>query len=134
MPQSNTKRTVKRKMPKFKPASQATRTRFAEMIKPFPDAEQRQMFGYPCAFVNGQMFLGVFGDSFMLRLSPVDRATFLELPNARLFEPMSGRPMREYVQLTPEVLDSARGTKKWVGKGIAYARTLPPKKKKARPK
>jgi len=42
----------------------------------------------------------------MLRLSDEDRAKFLRLPGAKPFEPMAGRPMREYVELPPEVMGS----------------------------
>ena len=121
-----------RPMPKFTPAPEAVVTLFHSAVEGLPEVELRKMFGYPCAFVHGQMLMGVFQDRIMLRLSEADRAKFLRQPGARPFEPMPGRPMREYVELPPEVMDSPAELKRWVKRGLAYVVTLPPKAKKAR--
>lgn len=117
------------KMSKFMPAPESIKKLFAEALGDFPMAEQRKMFGYPCAFVNGQMFVGVFGDKLMMRLSEEDRARFLKLPGAKQFEPMPGRPMREYVEVPKAITESAE-LRKWLKKSLAYAQSLPPKVKK----
>ena len=119
------------KMPKFKPAPEAVVTLFHAAVAGLPDVETRKMFGYPCAFVNGQMLTGVHEDRIMLRLSEQDRAQFLELPGAKLFEPMPGRPMREYVELPPSIMNSPAQLKRWLKRGLAYVETLPPKAKKS---
>ena len=31
---------------------------FEEVLKEHPDAEKRRMFGYPCAFIHGDVFSG----------------------------------------------------------------------------
>jgi TfoX/Sxy family transcriptional regulator of competence genes len=118
------------RMPKFVPAAEATKQRFAGLIAQIPQAEPRKMFGYPCAFVNGQMFFGVFGNALMLRLSDEDRAAFLKLPGAKLFEPMPGRPMKEYVEIPPALLQSESELLKWVNKGQAWVQPLPAKSKR----
>lgn len=120
------------KMPKFKPASEAVVSLFQTTVSCLPDLELRKMFGYPCAFVNGQMLTGVFGDRIMLRLSERDRARFLELPGAKAFEPMPGRPMHEYVELPTHVMNSPDHFNHWLKRGYEYVGTLPPKTKKSR--
>ncbi len=125
-------RPKSRPMPKFTPAPQAVVALFHAAVDGLPEVEQRKMFGYPCAFVHGQMLISIFQDRIMLRLSEVDRAKFLEQPGARLFEPMPGRPMREYVELPPDVMNSPAALKRWVKRGLAYVETLPPKAKRAR--
>ena len=122
------------KMPKFMPAPEWIKELFANTISYFPEAEQRKMFGYPCAFVHGQMFIGIFQDRLMLRLSDGDRAKFLRLPGAKPFEAMPGRVMKEYVEMPPEIVASEAKLKRWVKRGLAYAQTLPPKAKPARRK
>ncbi|MEK7328704.1 MAG: TfoX/Sxy family protein [Chloroflexota bacterium] len=117
------------KMEKFKPAPDWIKELFADTLGDFPMAEQRKMFGYPCAFVNGQMFVGVFGDKLMMRLAEAERAKFLKLEGAKQFEPMPGRAMKEYVEVPDEILKSAE-LKKWLKKSLAYAQSLPPKVKK----
>jgi len=122
------------KMPKFTPAPEALVNQFDRIIEGMLEAERRKMFGYPCAFVNGQMFIGVFQDRLMLRLSEADRAKFLKLPGAKPFEAMPGRVMKEYVEIPPEIVASEAKLKQWVKRGLAYAQTLPPKAKPARRK
>jgi len=129
MPTKSTSKPA-RKMPKFKPAPESLKMQFAEMIARYPEAEPRQMFGYPSAFINGQMFICIFGDSIMLRLSEADRAQFLKMPNTKLFEPMPGRPMKEYVQIPSDMLGNKKELGKWIAKSMAYAQSLPPKVKK----
>ncbi len=85
------------------------------------------MFGYPAAFFRGNMFAGLFQDSMFLRLSPEHRAALCAHRGARPFEPMAGRPMREYVVVPPAILASENQLREWLEKARAYAASLPPK-------
>src|SRR5882757_8577408 len=67
--------------------------------------EPRKMFGYPCCFTGGHMFMGLFQDHMMLRLSPEDR-TELIAKGGGIFEPTPGKPMKEYVVVPPSVLEN----------------------------
>jgi len=62
------------------------------------------MFGYASAFVNGNMFRRTFKDSIVVRLAEVDRAALLKLKGGRSFEPMPGRPMKEYAVVPPSIV------------------------------
>ncbi len=88
----------------------------------------RKVFGQPAAFVNGNMFLGVFGAEVFIRLSDADRKQASKIPGLKAFEPMAGRPMREYVVLTPSVLADRSASRRWVAKSLKYSATLPAKK------
>lgn len=107
---------------------------FDEVVPAGAGAERRKMFGYPCLFVGGNMALGLHEDRFLVRLGEKDRATLLGVAGARVFEPMPGRVMREYVVLPPSVLSSRKTLAGWIGKAVAYAGSLPEKtaKKNAR--
>lgn len=63
-----------------------------------PRARKGQMFGHPCAFVNGNMFFGTFHQTVVARVGP-ERAAALAKGKLRLFEPMPGRVWKEYVQV-----------------------------------
>jgi TfoX/Sxy family transcriptional regulator of competence genes len=93
--------------------------------------ELKPMFGCPAYFTNGNMFAGVHQSSLMLRLPEEGRAEVAALGGGP-FEPMPGRPMKEYVVLPRGVLDDAAATAEWVRRGAEYAASLPPKVKKAR--
>ena len=95
-----------------------------------PGVERRRMFGYPCAFVNGNLFAGVFEESVIVRLSERERAE-AERAGGAPFAPM-GRPMREYVVLPAKVVrDGGRGLERWMARGLAFGAELPPKPPKA---
>ncbi len=105
---------------------------FGELVDGLPGAELRQMFGCPVAFVSGNMLSGLHQSSMMLRLSEVDRAAFQKRYAARLFEPIPGRIMREYVVLPGSLVGDPRELKKWVARGHAYVASLPPKQRRSR--
>jgi TfoX/Sxy family transcriptional regulator of competence genes len=117
---------------KWRPVPEPLRDIFESIVSLWPEAEKRQMFGCPCAFVHGQMFAGLHQESMMLRLSDEDRHEFLSTAGARPFEPMPGRPMREYVVVPDAVLQSSHELGVWFGKAFDYAASLPPKEAKAR--
>ncbi len=95
------------------------------------ECELRKMFGYPCAFYNGNMWTGLFADNWMLRLSESDReAVLAELPNAGRFEPMPGRTMKEYIALSKPLAMPFDSLTAWLDRSYAFVRTLPPKEKK----
>src|SRR5712691_3297604 len=96
---------------------------------------RRQMFGYPAAFANGNLFIGLHQNDFIMRLSEEDRARFGARYGERTFEPMKGRPMREYVRLPEELLTDVRKRAPWIRRSLKYAEVIKPKsrsKKSAR--
>lgn len=117
--------------PKWQPASAQMVRIFEIAMQAVPgahdDVQVRPMFGCPSAFIHGHMFAGVFQDTIFLRLSAADRADFLLLQDAAPFEPIAGRPMREYVVAPPSLLKSHARLVKWLGRSLAYANSLPAK-------
>jgi len=94
--------------------------------------EFRPMFGSPCYWCRGNMFTTVHQESIVVRLSDADREVLLQEPDVELFEPMEGRPMREYVVLPPRIADDPEAAREWMARGLAYVATMPPKEKKKR--
>lgn len=100
--------------------------RFFAALPDDPRVERRKMFGFDASFVNGQMFAGLFEASMMLRLAETDRAKL----GAPAFEPVPGRPMKEYVRLPDSLLAERTELRRWVKRGFDYAAALPPKVRK----
>jgi TfoX/Sxy family transcriptional regulator of competence genes len=96
--------------------------------------EFKPMFGGPCYWSGGNMFAAVHQESLLVRLGEQDRAELLAQPGAHLFEPMEGRPMKEYVVFPGDMLTDRDALRAWMAKGLAYAASLPPKEKKPRKK
>lgn len=108
---------------------------FAEVLPDDARIERRKMFGYPCAFIGGNLFAGLHQESLVLRLSEADRTRAKAQHGARAFEPMPGRPMREYVVLPDATLTDRRKLSAWLRRALDYAGSLPAKSpKKARTK
>lgn len=93
--------------------------------------EPRKMFGFPAVFLGGNMVAGLHQDTVMVRLPDAERQARLD-DGWSLFEPMPGRPMREYVALPTEVFADADATRGWIERAADYVRTLPPKQPKPR--
>ncbi len=102
---------------------------FEAVVPSGPGITRRRMFGYHCAFVQGNLFCGQGPRHFMLRLNEADRAALLALPGSTPFEPKAGFVMREYVVPAPELYDDLDQLRGWVNKSLSYAATLPPRLK-----
>ncbi len=113
-------------MPRFAKSPQWLVELFDAQIADLP-AQRRLMFGYPAAFASGQLACGLFEDGLMVRLPRDERARLLALPGAKVFDPMGGRPMKEYALLPPDLLEDDEAVHAWMEKAVAYAATLPPK-------
>ncbi len=81
---------------------------FTAALPDDPRIERRKVFGYPCAFVGGNMFAGLHAASIMVRLPGDAREKLLAEPGASIFEHMPGRPMREYVVVPPQLVAEPR--------------------------
>ena len=96
-----------------------------------PRIERRPMFGFPCAFTGGRLFAGLHQADILVRLDEADREKLLAEPGARVFEPMKGRPMREYVLVPPALHDDPRALRGWIARALEFTASMPPKKPRA---
>jgi TfoX/Sxy family transcriptional regulator of competence genes len=110
-------------MPKWQAAPPQLVQIFERALQAFPEAVPKKMFGYPAAFVGGQLFAGLHQHSLILRLPADDRATLLERPGRPVFEPMPGRPMREYVVVPPTVIQSPEQLTDWFARALNCTRS-----------
>jgi TfoX/Sxy family transcriptional regulator of competence genes len=119
-------------MPK---ASDEDKERFRFLVPDNPEVVVKPMFGNLGAFVNGNMFAGLFGPTVGVKLSSEDREALESTERTVPFGPAE-RPMGGYTGL-PEVWnaegdgDEARA-RAWVEKAFAYVAELPPKATKAK--
>ncbi len=102
-------------MPKPSDASKAL---FESLVPDDALVTVRPMFGNVAAFVNGNMFMGLFGDDLFVRLSEDERSELLATEGASSFEPMKWRPMKEYVTLPPAWRDDPDRARSWVNRSL----------------
>ncbi len=106
------------------------REAFEALVPDGPGVSIRPMFGNVAAFVNGNMFGGLFGNDLFVRLPDEDRAELRDLGGAA-FEPMPGRAMKEYVTV-PSWRSKHRDAERWLARSLDWASELPPKPPKKR--
>ena len=95
-----------------------------------PRIARRPMFGYPSLQLGGNMFASTFEDDVVVRLSEEERRAALAREGAKPFEPMPGRPMKEYVVVPKTAVASRTALARWIARGLDYADTLAPKPRK----
>ena len=111
--------------------SDADRARFRSLAPTAAGVEVKPMFGNLGAFVNGNMFMGLYGDQVGVKLAEKERTRLLAEPGAGPFGPEE-RPMGGYIALPASW--SAKKAKKWVDAALDEAAALPPKKPRTAPK
>jgi len=100
-----------------------------ESVMPSAPAVMRKMFGFPAGFIHGNMFMGLHQENMILRLPEKSRTELLAVGGAKLFEPMPGRPMREYLVVPASIVHNREKLGKWVSEALEYATSLEPKTK-----
>ena len=113
----------------FPKPDEASKAFFESLVPEDPRVQSRPMFGNRAAFVNGNMFLALFGSKVAVRLPEEDRATLLKQAGAEPFEPMPGKGMKEYVVLPDAWRKRRAKAVEWAERSFAWAAALPPKKK-----
>jgi TfoX/Sxy family transcriptional regulator of competence genes len=121
-------------MPGFAKSPPALIARFDSVALTRPGAERRQMFGYPCLFVGGNLASGLYESGWFVRLGPDDTAELLATDGAHPFEPMAGRPMRGYTVMPDGIVADDLALGRWVDRAIAYVAAMPPKASKPKAK
>lgn len=112
------------KMPK---PSEEAKAALARVVPDEPAVTIKPMFGQMSGFVNGNMFIGIFGDDLILRL-PDDEIAKVKKQGGRDFEPMAGHKMGGYVVYAGAW--QARPPRELISRALEHARKLPAKKPK----
>jgi TfoX/Sxy family transcriptional regulator of competence genes len=87
---------------------------------------ERKMFGGLCFLINNNMACGIVKDELMVRVDKAKYGEALQLPHAREMD-FTGRPMRGMIYVGVEGIATDADLAEWVGRGLAFAASLPPK-------
>ncbi len=108
-----------------------TVARYEALLPADPRVQPGKMFGHVCAFVGGHMFFGTFAQTLIARVGPELAQSMLDTPGITTFEPMPGRPWREYVQFDPRGMDAEEAAT-LVADALEFTAALPPKPQKVK--
>jgi hypothetical protein len=101
--------------------------RIRELIAGDSEVTEKRMFGGLAFLIGGNMSVSASGQGgLLLRCDPAETDVLLSKPHAAPFE-MRGRVMAGWLRVSPEGLRTKAQLERWVNRGVAYARSLPPK-------
>jgi TfoX/Sxy family transcriptional regulator of competence genes len=127
---SITSKTNKQPWPVFEKPGEEVVNQFNVAIPDDERIERRKMFGFPCIFVNGNMAAGIFNQSIFARMNKQDLNDWLNNKKATLFEPMPGRPMKEYIDVPNIIVQNPVALKEVLQQSVDYTLSMKPKEKK----
>jgi TfoX/Sxy family transcriptional regulator of competence genes len=112
-------------------ASEDAKAAFSTLVPDEPAVTLKPMFGNLSAFVNGNMFAGLFGEDLLVRL-PEPEIAAVKKQGGRDFEPMPGHAMRGYV-IVPGTWRAKPGPAVvLIKRSLALTRDMPAKAPKKR--
>lgn len=89
--------------------------------------DERRMFGGLAFLVHGHMAVAAIGQGgLMLRIDPTDAESLVDGHQVTRME-MRGRELAGWLRVSAEAVATDEALAGWVGRGVAYVRTLPPK-------
>jgi len=106
-------------------------SRLRDLIGAEPGLTEKKVFGGLAMMLDGNMAVGVHGAGLIVRADPGRQEELLAEPGARVFD-LSGRPMKGWLAVEPDGCAEDVDPRRWVDRGVAYARSLPPKQRFAR--
>jgi TfoX/Sxy family transcriptional regulator of competence genes len=86
--------------------------------------EEKKMFGGVGYLLNGNMLVGVWKDSLIVRLDPDEYDETLLEPHVREFD-ITGRAMKGWVLVEPEGVKDDDQLKGWIEQAIKFVKSLP---------
>jgi TfoX/Sxy family transcriptional regulator of competence genes len=111
------------------PYDEVLARRIREAIGPEPTLTEKRLFGGLSFFIDGNMAIAASGQGGVLvRVDPADFDRLVATGEAYPME-MRGRAMQGWLRVDEEHVRTKRQLQRWVGVGVSFARTLPPKKR-----
>jgi hypothetical protein len=104
------------------PLAQRIRQRLARRR----NVESKAMFGGLGFLLNGNLLVGVWKDSLVVRLGPEAGVDALREPHVGEFD-ITGRAMKGWVLVAPEGVEDDDQLRGWIERAVKFVGKLPPK-------
>jgi TfoX/Sxy family transcriptional regulator of competence genes len=102
--------------------------RIRELMAGEAGVTEKTMFGGLAFLIGGNMAVAASGQGGLLvRVDPEETDTLAAKPHAGRMV-MRGREMQGWLRVDDEGVRTKRRLEPWVNRGVAYARSLPPKR------
>jgi TfoX/Sxy family transcriptional regulator of competence genes len=101
--------------------------RVREQVQGEGGLTEKRMFGGLAFLINGNLAVSASSQGgLLLRMDPVQADALINEPHAQRFT-MRGREMDGWVRIDADALETDDELERWIDRGVAYARSLPPK-------
>ena len=90
--------------------------------------EEKKMFGGIGFLLHGNMLVGVWKESLVVRLGEEEGEEALKEPHVKEFD-ITGRPMRNWVLVGPEGVQNDEQLNAWIQRAVKFVVALPAKEK-----
>jgi hypothetical protein len=104
--------------------SQAARIR--ESLARKKGVEEKTLFGCACFLLGGNVLVGVWRKSLIVRLGPVEGDLALREAHVSEFD-ITGRAMRGWVLVAPKGVEGDEQLNDWIERATNFVKTLPAK-------
>jgi TfoX/Sxy family transcriptional regulator of competence genes len=106
--------------------SEALAERIRERLARRKNIEEKKMFGGVGFLLNGNMLVGVWKDSLIVRLGADVYDDALLEQHVREFD-ITGKPMKGWVLVEPARLEDNEQLADWIERAMKFVKTLPKK-------
>jgi TfoX/Sxy family transcriptional regulator of competence genes len=87
---------------------------------------EQKMFGGLGFLLNGNLLVGVWKDSLIVRIGDEQGEAALKEPHVKMFD-ITGKPMRNWVLVEPEGITDDEHLKGWIERALKFVGKLPAK-------
>lgn len=100
--------------------------RVSEAIGELPEYEEKKMFGGVGYLLSGNMAVGVHKDKLIVRVGLDGFDEKMRMPHTVPFD-ITGKAMKGWLMVEPGGVEGEEDLKYWIGQGVGFAQSLPPK-------
>jgi TfoX/Sxy family transcriptional regulator of competence genes len=106
--------------------SESLAERIRQALARRKNVEEKKMFGGVGFLVHGNILVGVWKNSLIVRLGPDEGDGALLEPHVKVFD-ITGKPMKNWIQVEPEGIVEDEQLKDWIQRAARFVRKLPRK-------
>ena len=106
--------------------NEALAERIRQQLARRKNVEEKKMFGGVGFLLNGNLLVGVWKESLVVRLGPDEGDEALMEPHVKEFD-ITGRPMKGWVLVAPEGIEDDKQLSTWIQRAVRFVGMLPAK-------
>jgi len=106
--------------------SQALTERVRQALRSHRSITEKKMFGSVVFLLNGNMLVGIWQQSLIVRLGLLNAEQALKKENIRAFD-VTGQPMKGWIMVEPDGLETDKKLAEWIEQSMTFVETLPAK-------